>query len=82
MKHKLDLQTVTLDFWINRLLMEKYGIRLSARISGNEINIYWNKGNCLKANWIWLCKGKLKAEIELPNKKELNKLIAEKEAKK
>lgn len=75
MKHKIELQLVTLDFWLNRLMMEKYGIRISARIVCDKIYIMWWKGTCTKGTWIKVGEAKLNIELTMPSKKLINKNI-------
>jgi len=75
MKHKMDAQLLTLDFWLNRLLTEKYGINISGRIVGNKIYLLWWKGTCLKGKQVKVGEAKLKIEIEMPSKKQITKQI-------
>ena len=75
MKHKLELQLVTLDFWLNRLMMEKYGTRISARIVGDKIYIMWWKGTCINGTWKKVGEAKLNIELTMPSKNLINKNI-------
>ena len=75
MKHKMDAQLLTLDFWLNRLLIEKYGTRISGRIVGNKIYLFWWKGTCLKGKQVKVGEAKINIEIEMPSKKQILKQI-------
>ena len=81
MKIELDLQTVMLDFWLNRLMTEKYGTRISTRVVYDKIYLFWWKGTVTKGKWIKIGEGKIKVEVTLPSPKEIHKIV-EKEAKK
>lgn len=75
MKYNLDIQIVTLDFWLNRLLIEKYGTRILGKVVNNKIYLFWWKGTCVKGCWIKVGEGKLNFEINMPSKSQIDKNI-------